>query len=187
MNVNRSRLFLPKYATTLFMRVLLHPVLRDDVNRGLDIYHGTSKDVDVEWEVEEKDDVTEAPTETTDDSDGNTVEPIVEFPSSPSVSTSDSDDVYEEPQSEMSVDDGATVESRDEDMATETSDMRKTGGGSDRFGCKKCPKFFSRFSKLRDHMNTHVSYEQLPYKCEDCPRRYASSWALTTHKRRRHT
>jgi hypothetical protein len=62
--------------------------------------------------------------------------------------------------------------------------MDQSGGKNFGIECKLCHKTFPRMSKYANHMNTHTSYEAMPYKCRGCGRSYASSWTLGRHERK---
>ena len=59
-------------------------------------------------------------------------------------------------------------------------------GGSTKTGwtCEYCFKSGKTMRSYREHLNTHRKYCDLPFECNDCSKKYASSSALSRHKAR---
>lgn len=45
--------------------------------------------------------------------------------------------------------------------------------------CTKCPKLFTKLSRLEGHMNTHTNSK--PFKCEHCDKEFCHRSSLTSH------
>lgn len=52
--------------------------------------------------------------------------------------------------------------------------------------CSICGRMMASSKLLRNHMNLHSSYSDLPHSCNTCGKRYASSEALCKHRRAWH-
>jgi uncharacterized Zn-finger protein len=93
---------------------------------------------------------------------------------------------------------GSSDSESDEDAqrreTTATADRRSTpaarstkgkGKTSRRlFACDLCPRSFAKSRDLTSHKRTHTG--EKPYKCDLCPESFAQSSALTRHKRTQH-
>ena len=59
----------------------------------------------------------------------------------------------------------------------------KRAHSNERFSCDKCEKTYKTLKDLKQHSSKHLSYEELPFGCAQCDKKFAVSWFLTQHEK----
>ncbi|KAH7693360.1 C2H2-type transcription factor Trm2 [Aphelenchoides avenae] len=55
------------------------------------------------------------------------------------------------------------------------------------FVCTTCNRALKRRKHLRNHQYSHRPYDERPYGCTKCGKKYISKWALTRHCKVKHS
>jgi uncharacterized Zn-finger protein len=79
-----------------------------------------------------------------------------------------------------------TIKEVEEEEGTLSEGNDASNKGKTRPNCDDCGRSCSNNRMLRYHKATHLNYNERPYGCETCGRRYAYPSHLARHRRQKH-